>query len=75
MTAGKRALLRIFGKNVRRERLKRGVSQEKLGFACGLHRNYIGYVERGECSITVASIIKLAKGLRTTANRLFQGLI
>ena len=42
------ALQLAFGERVRRERERLGVSQEKLGELAGLHRTYIGHIERGD---------------------------
>lgn len=52
------------GKRVRQFRLGRGMSQEELGFASGLHRNHIGGIERGERNIGLITIGKLAEALR-----------
>lgn len=52
-----------FGAAVRQLRERDELSQEELGYKTGLHRNYIGGVERGELNASLASIIKLAGGL------------
>lgn len=57
------AKYRAFGGAVREARARRGLSQEGLGFAAGLHRNYVGAVERGEINPTLRVVFKLARGL------------
>ncbi|MDP2167763.1 MAG: helix-turn-helix transcriptional regulator [Thermodesulfovibrionales bacterium] len=52
-----------FGKKVREERLKRNLSQEGLAARAGVHRTYIGMIERAEKNITLENIEKLAKAL------------
>lgn len=52
-----------FGKKVREERLKLGLSQEALAGKAGVHRTYIGMIERAEKNITLENIEKLAKSL------------
>lgn len=59
-----------FGQAVRQLRQERGLSQETLGYAAGLHRNYVGGVERGELNPTLTSIEKLAAGLSVKASEL-----
>lgn len=53
----------IFGYRVAEIRKRLGISQEELAFRCGVHRTYIGAIERGEKSPTLNTIEKLAKGL------------
>lgn len=52
-----------FGKKVREERLKLGLSQEALAEKAGVHRTYIGMIERAEKNITLENIEKIAKAL------------
>lgn len=56
-------LQRVVGRNVRRIRTGRGVSQEELADEIGVHRTYMGGVERGERNLTLRSVERLAAGL------------
>jgi transcriptional regulator with XRE-family HTH domain len=62
------------GQRVRAFREKRNISQEELADICGLHRTYVGSVERGERNLTVTSLQTLAKGLRVTMAEIVKGL-
>ena len=55
--------LEQFGEKVRLERIKQGLSQEELASRAGVHRTYIGMIERAEKNITLANIKRIAKAL------------
>lgn len=54
---------RALGRAVREARARRALSQEELGFRAGLHRNYIGAIERGTINPTLRTLLSLVKGL------------
>ena len=60
-----------FGSRLRQLRDERGYSQEELAERAGLHRNYIGGVERGERNVALENIVKLAKALTVKPGDLF----
>ena len=60
---GTKSICSDVGMRVRRLRKKKGWSQEELGYQCGLHRNYIGGIERGERNVAILNLEKLAKAL------------
>lgn len=71
---GNSDLAREFGARVREVRQARGLSQEALADRSGQHRTYIGHIERGETSPTLASIVQLAKALEVDPGDLVRGL-
>lgn len=70
----KREILIKFGKRVREERDKLGLSQEELATRAGVHRTYIGMIERAEKNITLENIQKVCKALGLKISDLFVDL-
>ena len=60
-----------FGKRVRELRDRLGLSQEELAERAGLHRNYIGGIERGERNVAILNVARLASGLGVSIAELF----
>lgn len=52
-----------FGKLLRQKRKASDISQEELAFRSGLHRTYVGSVERGERNLSLENIFVFAKAL------------
>lgn len=65
-------ILGKFGKRVKEERLKKGLSQEELAAQAGVHRTYIGMIERAEKNITLKNIEKIARALNVSIATLVQ---
>lgn len=60
-----------FGRNVRAQRLRAGLSQEELAFAAGMKRSYLSDLERGTRNPTVRAVGRLADALGVSARDLF----
>jgi len=60
-----------FGNKVREERLKRNLNQEKFAELVGVHRTYIGMVERAEKNITLKNIKRISDALGLKIKDLF----
>ena len=54
----------VVGKNIRKHREKRGISQEALADLAGVHRTYILKVEQGKTNISVINIFRIAEALK-----------
>jgi transcriptional regulator with XRE-family HTH domain len=64
----------LFGRALRALREERGYSQEELAERAGLHRNYVGGIERGERNVAIENVAKLAKALSVRTRDLFDSL-
>lgn len=60
-----------FGRNVRRHRNKKCLTQEELADLCGLDRTYIGSIERGERNVSLINIHKISVALEVNIEDLF----
>jgi len=60
-----------FGHRVRELRETRGLSQEELAFRAGVHRTYLGGIERGERNPALKNIAAIAEALGVTLSELF----
>lgn len=65
---------RVFGERVRDRRLALGLSQETAAARCGIHWTQLGKVERGQRSLRLETIVKIADGLDIDAGDLVSGL-
>ncbi|MBK8724459.1 MAG: helix-turn-helix transcriptional regulator [Holophagaceae bacterium] len=61
-----------FAANMKRFRKALGLSQERLADVCGLHRTYIGSVERGERNISIDNMEVIAVALKESVIRLLE---
>ena len=64
--------LEKFGEKVREERHKQSLSQEELAVKAGVHRTYIGMIERAEKNITLGNIEKVAIALGFKLSEFFK---
>jgi len=69
-----RDLLTALGQRIRELRVKRGYSQEAFADKCGVHRTFMGTVERGESNLSFQNIARVAATLGISLSQLFSGL-
>jgi transcriptional regulator with XRE-family HTH domain len=72
--AGDELELAKLGENIRRLRQSLKVSQDAFADRCGLHRTYLSDIERGARNVSFGSLLKLARGSRTTISELMRGV-
>ncbi|HAS6309987.1 TPA: helix-turn-helix domain-containing protein [Vibrio vulnificus] len=67
-------LLKNFGERVKNLRVERAMSQERLAELSGLHRTYVGSLERGQRNVSYLNILKIAAALEISTSVLLEGL-
>lgn len=67
-------ITRRFGELARQLRLEQGLSQERLAELSGLHRNYVGAVERAERTPSIVQADRLARALGATLSEMLAEL-
>ena len=65
---------RVFGERVRARRLELGLSQEAAAVRCAIHWTQLGKVERGQRSLRLETIVKIAGGLDVDPGELVRAL-
>jgi transcriptional regulator with XRE-family HTH domain len=65
-------LQKLFGRNVRRLREAQGLTQEEFARKAGINRSYLGGVERGQRTICMDNIAKIAQALAVGPDVLFK---
>mgnify|MGYP000969508998 FL=1 len=65
-------LQKTVGRNLRAYRMERGLSQEAFAEVLGVHRTYMGGVERGERNLTLKSVERMAEKLEMEARDLLE---
>ncbi|MBQ4407956.1 MAG: helix-turn-helix transcriptional regulator [Bacteroidales bacterium] len=66
-------IVELFGRNVQKYRKARNLSQEKLAELAGVHRTYVGMIERAEKNITICNMKKIADALQIKISDLLEG--
>ena len=65
---------RTLGNNIRAQRKQLGFSQESLAEKADLHPVYVGGVERGEENVSIDSLMRIAKALKISVQKLADGI-
>ena len=60
------------GENIRKERLKQGLTIEDLAFKAGISPNYLGKIERAQTKLSLDTLIKISNALNLTADPLLK---
>jgi transcriptional regulator with XRE-family HTH domain len=73
MNLDDRTFLRQVGFRIRELRVSRKLTQAQLAESCGLHRTFIGSVERGERNVAILNLRLMARTLRVPLADLIEG--
>ena len=68
------SLLKALGQRIRELRTEQGYSQEAFADKCGVHRTFMGTIERGESNLSFQNIFKVATNLGVSLSTLFRNL-
>lgn len=63
-----------FGADLRELRQQRGLSQERLAELAGLHRTYLGGIERGERNVSLINLLAIANALDLSLSAMLHGV-
>lgn len=70
--ASSKRVLKVLGLRIRDLRRAQGLSQEDFADKCGVHRTFMGTVERGESNLSFSNILKVASTLGISLSALFE---
>lgn len=68
------SLLIQFGRAMRKHRVANSLSQEEFAYKTGLHRTYVGAIERGERNITLLKVFQICKALNVNVEDFLRGI-
>jgi transcriptional regulator with XRE-family HTH domain len=63
-------LRQVLAENIRSYRSRAGISQDEFAVQCGVHRTYVGSVERCERNVTLSTLEMIAKAIGVTTPEL-----
>ncbi len=67
-------ILKALGQRIRELRTKQGYSQESFADRCGVHRTFMGTIERGESNLSFSNLVKVSSALGITLSQLLSGV-
>ncbi len=74
MTLDDEEFFREIGHHLRQRREALGWTQAEVARRCGLHKAYVGFVERGERNVSLINLRRMARVLRVRLSDVFKGL-